>query len=125
MAMTAILFSALLAQSAFSMGANPQEVEREDVGYEQLAAGNPEGAIAAIEANRSLESDDPAALINLGNAHARLGHTDQAIKHYRAAIASDVQYDLELADGSWMDSRKAAEIALNDLLKGAAQALRD
>lgn len=127
MSATAIFLSALLAQSAFSLSADSTAGERSDVGFEQLEAGNPQAAIDTIEANADLESDDPAALINLGNAYARMGQTDKAISHYRAAIASDTRYDLELADGRWMDSRRAARLALNALVKtqNYAQALRD
>jgi len=127
MSATAILLSALLTQSAFSMGADSNAGESADVGFEQLATGEPQAAIDAIEANRNLASDDPAALINLGNAYAQLGQMDKAIHCYRAAIASDTRYELELADGRWVDSRQAARMALNALMnnKTYAQALRD
>ena len=125
MSATALLATALLAQSAFSLSLDAPAHETADVGYEELARGAPEAAIDKIESNRALESDDPAALINLGNAYAQVGETDKAIRLFRAAMASDQRYDLELADGRWMVSRKAAREALRQLNKdGAMQAMR-
>ena len=45
-------------------------------------------------------------------AHARLGHFDLARQFYAAATKSADHYDLELADGRWMDSRRAARLAM-------------
>lgn len=95
-----------------------------EVGYQELTAGNEEQAIARIRANRELESDDPAALINLGSAHARLGRMQEARGFYLAAIGSHTRYDLQLADGRWIDSRRAARMALDMQAKGAILALR-
>ena len=39
--------------------------------------GNPDAAIESIEASRAAESNDPAALINLGNAYAYVGNGPQ------------------------------------------------
>ena len=125
MTATALLAAAILAQSAFSLALEPAAPEQTDVGFEALARGAPEEAIARIEANSALASDDPAALINLGNAYAQLGETDKALRHYRAAVDSRTRYDLELADGRWMDSRRAAREALNDLNRAVTrQAIR-
>jgi len=95
-----------------------------DVAYAELARGDTMGAIARIEANREVSADDPAALINLGTAHARLGKWRKAEKLYRAAIASNDRYELELADGTWMDSRRAARIAMAELYKAETLAMR-
>lgn len=121
---TTLIITAFLAQSAFSLAADDQRYEQADVGFEELAQGEPVSAIEKIEANKRLDSDDPAALINLGNAHAQLGMTEKAMEYYRAAMASQEHYNLELADGRWMDSRRAARKALNGLLKANAQASR-
>jgi len=67
---------------------------------------------------------DPAAQINLGTAMARLGQRDAARDHYRVALSSRDRYDLELADGRWMDSRAAARLAIARLAKNQALALR-
>lgn len=119
----------LLAGLMFAQAAQPgitveSSPDRFDVGYRELVAQLPADAVERIAANRSLEADDPAALINLGTANARLGNPDAAIDHYRSAIASRQRYDLELADGRWMDSRAAARLAITMLAKGEALALR-
>ena len=124
MTATALLATALMAQSVFAPGAEPAPTETLDVGYQELKSDAPDAAIAKIEANDKLASD-PAALINLGNAYARLGQTDKALRHYRAAVDSKVRYDLELANGTWMDSRYAARKALSALKASTQQALRN
>jgi tetratricopeptide (TPR) repeat protein len=52
-------------------------------------AGDILGAIAAYEAALKLEPDNAGAHSNLGAALVRLGRYDQAIPHYRKAIAID------------------------------------
>lgn len=129
MAITALFATVLMANSvALSAGDSPArewtDVTFEEVAFDELAKGQPEAAIAKIEGNGAIVSKDPAALINLGNAHARLGRTEKALEYYRTAIESDVRYDLELADGRWMDSRRAAVLARDALMRRSAQALR-
>ena len=116
---------AVLAQSAFSLALDTRPTDSVDVGFEQLESGQPREAIKAIQANKALESDDPAALINLGNAYARLGQTESAMAYYQAALNSDQRYALELADGRWMDSREAARKAMHALRLTATQAMAD
>lgn len=112
----------LLAQAApITVEAAPGD---DGVGYRELVAQHPELAIERIAANRALDADDPAAQINYGTARARLGDQASALRHYRAALASRQRYDLELADGTWLDSRAAARIAIRMLAKGQALALR-
>lgn len=96
----------------------------DDVGYRELVAQRPTAAIERIRANRQLGRDDPAAQINLGTAKARLGDRDAARDHYVAALASRERYDLELADGRWVDSRVAARLALRMLGEGRTLALK-
>lgn len=98
--------------------------DRVDVGYSELAAGQPQAAIARIKGNPRIDAEDPAAHINLGAAYARLGQLEQARNHYRAAMLSAARCDLELADGTWMDSRKAARVAERMLDRGETLALR-
>lgn len=124
MAATAMIAVALLAQSAAPIGMEPAQTETVDVGYQELKSDAPAAAIAKIEGNADLSSD-PAALINLGNAYARLGETAKALQHYRAAAASEIRYDLQLANGKWMDSRVAARKALSALQNSTRQALRN
>ena len=115
------LMFAQAAQPAITVESTP---DRFDVGYRELVEQRPADAIERIAANRSLESDDPAALINLGTANARLGKPDAALDHYRSAVVSRQRYDLELANGRWMDSRAAARLAIKMLDEGTVLALR-
>ena len=124
MAATLVLAGLMFAQAAQPAITVESSPDRFDVGYRELVAQRPADAIERIAANRSLEADDPAALINLGTANARLGNSDAALDHYRSAIVSRQRYDLELADGRWMDSRAAARLAVKMLAKGEALALR-
>jgi Tfp pilus assembly protein PilF len=112
------IIAAMLAQATATVG------DRVDVGYEQLAQGEPAAAIERIDTNEAIAKDDPAALINKGAAYARLGEKDKAADCYRAAIASPQRYDLQLGDGSWMDSRRLAREALAALTRGDRLAAR-
>ena len=104
---------ALLFAQAGSMAVIDEPVlEQHDVAYETLAAGEARNAVTALEALRAENPDDPALLINLGSAYVAIGDLEQAEQSYRAAAASNIRYQLELADGSWVDSRRAARTAL-------------
>jgi hypothetical protein len=128
MAATILIAGALLAQVATSSATSVVTVEagtdRVDVGYEELRSGRPDAAIAQIKGNRTLEYNDPAALINLGTAYAQLGRKDDAHAAYAAAILSTERYDLQLADGGWIDSRDAARLAIHYLEDNRTLALR-
>ena len=87
------------------------DIEHVDVAYQELVQGRNDAAIARIRANKRLASDDPSAMINLGAAYARKGMTREALDCYKTAQASRDRFELQLADGSWMDSRRAARIA--------------
>lgn len=89
-----------------------QEFERRDVAYEQLQSGEAEAAIAALEAELAANPGDPAVHINLGTAYAQTGNAERAEFHFRAARDAGEAYQLELADGRWIDSRDAARLAL-------------
>lgn len=91
------------------------QTESHDVAYETLASGEARQAITNLEALREQNPGDPALLINLGSAYAELGDTETAAQYYREAAESDTRYQLELADGSWVDSRRAARTALRRL----------
>lgn len=126
-----LLIGALLAQSAplvtvtgFEGNAVRAEIAQVDVGFDELSQGDAKAAVARIRANRALDVDDPAALINLGTATARLGDQAQAMAYYRAAATSRTSYELELADGRWVDSRRAARGAMARLAHGEALASR-
>lgn len=125
MSLAALMTAALLGQSAFSLAVEtPTESRTPDVAYAELASGRTDEALRKLEASGAARSSDPALLINLGTAYAAAGKTDKAIASYRAAITSSERYDLQLADGSWMDSRLAARTALKHLLSDSAQAAR-
>ena len=107
---------AVTAPSAALAGAqDADELDRVDVAYEALAEGRTADAIAQLSDSRAAETDDPATLINLGAAYAREGRTSEARAMFVAAMKSDIRYELELADGRWIDSRKAAKLALERL----------
>lgn len=120
--MSAILvLSALVAaaQLTSTPGAEPPTAEQREVAYEDIAAGRTAQAIRAIEARLEADPDDPALLINLGAAYARQGETALAAKAFRAAIDSETRYELELNDGTWVDSRRAARQALATLQRSS------
>ena len=76
------------------------------------AQGRNEAAVTRIRAAiATLRPDDPAAMINMGTAYARMGREADARDCFIRAIASRERYDLELANGQWMDSRRAARVA--------------
>lgn len=94
-----------------------------DVAYEELREGDNAAAIRHLEEMGASERDDPARLINLGTAYMRDGRRAEAEAMFRAAMKSDQRW-LELADGRWLDSRAAAQLALTRLEQSTAVALR-
>lgn len=124
--MTAVLIiaGALLAQAVPLVEPQGGGVERTDVAYQEMAHGQTDAAIARLRARLSAVADDPAALINLGAAYARKGMNDQALGCFNAAMSSDNRYELQLADGRWMDSRLVARIAADRLGNGGSLAVR-
>jgi Flp pilus assembly protein TadD len=124
MIVTLILTGALLVEAPTSEPYFVKDnIERVDVAYQEMVQGRTDAAIARIRANKRLASDDPAAMINLGAAYARKGMTREALDCYKTAQASRDRFELQLADGSWMDSRRAARIAAAKL-EGSAFAVR-
>lgn len=101
----------LLAQASLPAETEAVTTDRVDVAYEELSQGRSDAAISRILANQARSQDDPAALINLGTAYARMGRAAEARECFDKAIASRERYDLELASGQWMDSRRAARTA--------------
>lgn len=94
-----------------------------DVAYDQLQNGDTAAAIRHLEESGDVAHDDPARLINLGTAYARDGRPAEAETMFRAAMKSEQRW-LELADGSWRDSRELARLALTQLEQSRALALR-
>lgn len=120
MSLTAIILAAAAASQPVPAPAAGAGII--DVAYSELTTGDADAAVRKLEENGRVS--DPAVLINLGAAYARQGATDKALASYRAAIASPDRYDLELADGRWMDSRQVARAALGKLQRETAQAAR-
>ena len=114
----AIVSVLLVAQSA-PEAIQDDAVKQSDAAYEELSAGQTESAIARLEQARDGNPDDPALLINLGTAYSRAGRVEEAREAFRAAIASGERYRVELADGSWEDSRTVARVALESLERTA------
>ena len=123
MAATLLIAGLMLAQSASAITVEGQP-QTDLLGYQALSAGRPDLAIARISADPVMSASDPAALINLGTAYARTGDHAAALARYQAALTSRDRYDLELADGRWLDSRAAARLAIVMLRRGEALALR-
>lgn len=109
---TAIL---MIAQVGPTAATTPPDIETRDVQYETIVSGETREAIAQLEQARAENPEDPALLINLGAAYAAIGEYRLAEQAYRDAIASDDRYELELANGDWIDSRRAARLALLSL----------
>lgn len=104
------MFSALLAAA---IAAQPAA---SDVGYPELVAGEDNAAITVI--NRHEETQDPARLINLGVAYARMGDVSRARAMFRAAHNAEERIDLETAAGEWVYSRVLARRGLAMLDSG-------
>lgn len=103
-------------------GPEPVIYEERDVAFEELSNGQAAEAVASLEASLRQAPRDPATLINLGSAYAQLGDKARAAQAFRAAMTSRTRYHLELADGSWGDSRAVARRGLENLGGGTALA---
>ncbi|MGE4409144.1 MAG: tetratricopeptide repeat protein [Sphingomonadales bacterium] len=73
------------------------------------------GAEAQISAFGLTGKEDPAMLINLGNAYAGMGRKADAQLAYKAALNSGMDMDLDMADGSVRSSRAVARDGLRQL----------
>ena len=85
------------------------------IGYEALMRGDNERAVSQILASAQVSKHDPAKLLNLGRAYARMGQTDKAAEYFKAAMQARESVDLVLADGRVMNSKVAAREALANL----------
>jgi len=102
----------LFSSQAVAAPAPAPAIEQKDVAFDALSEGRTDQAISKLQEQLVAEPADPATLINLGSAYAQRGDRARAAQAYRAAIDSGTRYNVELADGSWADSRQAARIAL-------------
>ena len=105
------------AQSIIVNGSDEEGLAPLSVAYEELQAGQNAAAADKLE-HSALDAQDPSRLINLGTAYARLGKKADARTAYRAAITSPLRYDVELAGGTYLDSRWAARATLANLDQG-------
>ncbi|NLR71610.1 hypothetical protein HGI47_12080 [Novosphingobium sp. ERN07] len=126
--MSLFLAAALLTQSAV-MVTPPLTVPAPalpsgDVGFNEILANRPLAAIKRIEASELARKGDPLAMINLGTAYKMVGRKDEAARFYRTALRSDDRYDVQLANGRWIDSRRAAALAMSRLDSNEVLALR-
>lgn len=109
--------------------ANEIGYETGALGYAALLKGNYPVALEQMQAaekqvspatSHDLSRRDPARLINMGLAYAKMGDLALARTHYQAAIDSERSFDVILSDGRVMDSRVAARHALRRLDQGYA-----
>ncbi|PAL20508.1 hypothetical protein [Sphingopyxis sp. GW247-27LB] len=120
--LVALAFASPAAAQSIVVVTAPQTDETVlPVAFAELRAGENQAAVEKLTGETRLDARDPSRLINLGTAYARLGRTADAKAAYEAAAASPIRYDLELANGDYMDSRWAARTALSNLAGGREQ----
>ena len=81
------------------------------IGYEALVTGDNARAVSQILASAQVSRHDPAKLINLGHAYARMGRMAEASALFTVVMQSRDSVDLVLADGRVMNSKEAARKA--------------
>lgn len=116
-----LAFSAPAGAQSIVVAAPQVEADALPVAYAELRSGDNEAAVAKLTGEWTRDIRDPSRLINLGTAYARLGRTADASAAYGAALDSPIRYDVELADGRYVDSRWAARTALANLNQGRPQ----
>ena len=118
--LVALAFASPATAQSIIVVTGPQAGDSEilPVAYAELKAGENQAAVEKLTGDTTLSARDPSRLINLGTAYARLGRTTDAAAAYDAAAASPIRYDLELANGDYMDSRWAARAARANLDTG-------
>jgi len=119
-----LITAALLVQSTAVLATEKPEQDQVDVAYEEMMAGHNRAAVDQIRASGLDRKGDPSALINLGTAYARMGQKDRAMACFKAALASKNRYDVQLADGRWVDTRQIARQSIAALEKADNLALR-
>ena len=87
---------------------------KESIGYEALMQGDNARAVSQIMSSEGVSRNDPARLLNLGRAYARMGRTEDAARVFQTALQSD-SVDLVLADGRVLNSKVAARQAVANL----------
>lgn len=115
---------ALLAQAPVVVTANSGGQDRLDVAYEELRAQDNGTALRKLEALRAIEDRDPSVLLNLSVAYARLGREQEAKELLARVLSGADRHYVQLGDGRWVDSRRAARMGLALLSSGQTLALR-
>ena len=115
--LSAALVSAMgMSSAAYAQSQNAEiGYERGSLGFEALMANDNHRALNQILTDKSTAPNDPARLINLGRAHARLGDKEKARQAFLAAANCKEEFDLVLSNGQIMNSRKVAALALKSL----------
>ena len=90
------------------------------IGYEALMRGDNARAISQIITSDQVSKHDPAKLLNLGRAYARMGQTEQAAGYFKSAMQARESVDLVLADGRVMNSKVAAREAYINMQRRVA-----
>jgi Tfp pilus assembly protein PilF len=108
---TALVLALSVSAPAMAAGANLAD-EPLPVAYGTLARGDTVAAIERLERHPGVAANDPSRLINLGAAYARIGHYAKSVQMYRAAMDSDIRYEVELPGGRFEDSRAVAKAGL-------------
>ncbi len=104
---------AMVAMPAMAQGPDSEiGYAKGALAYEALISGDNQAAVQKLE---NSQLNDPAVMINLGQAYARTGRSADAAKMFAAAMNSNRSFDLVLSDGQIINSRKAAKIALKNL----------
>jgi Flp pilus assembly protein TadD len=93
---------------------------RGSIGYEALMRGDNQRAISQIMASEQVSKHDPAKLLNLGRAYARIGQIERAEGYFKAVMQARDSVDLVLADGRVMNSKVVARVAFANLQKRVA-----
>jgi Flp pilus assembly protein TadD len=109
-----------VAAQAKSEATGENSYPKGSIGYEALMRGDNARAISQIISSEQVSKHDPAKLLNLGRAYARMGMTEQAAGYFKAAMQVRESVELVLADGRVMDSKVAARAAYANLQRRVA-----
>lgn len=121
-----IIFASALVAVAFAGAAHADSTNVVEtayppvaIGYEALSSGDNARAIKDM-LEGSISRNDPAFLLNLGQAYARIGRITEARELFRKAAKKRDNVDLVLADGRIMSAKLAARQALATVQVGLA-----
>lgn len=121
------LQSLLASAALIGAAAVPATAQRAEIGYpkgslafEAIAAEDYAAAEVQLSNEVRIPRDDPARLINHGHVLAKTGRMAEAARAYQQALQAD-EVELILADGRVMNSREAAERALQSVSVGGPE----